>query len=657
MSTMTGAGAVAADEGAEPVEPQGRRSFPGWVVVGGLLAILTTPLLVALGVLHGPRWYPMADLAMTELRVRDVVRFDHPPQVGLPGRITGFGEAGSHPGPLSFYALAPVYWLTGGTAWGLKVGVVVLDTVALGMTLAMVHRRGGPLAALSLATGLAVLLRGYGTHQLTEPWNPFMPQLWWLVFVVAVWCVLCDALPLLPVVVFAGSFCTQTHISYVPLVAVLVALAFGWVLVDGHRRRAEPDRRRRTLLWGGGSLLLAGVLWAPPLAEQAGNHPGNLSIIVENFRHPTQPQVSLVTARDIWLARLDPVGLVTGDPRPGSWVATLCGLALLALWLGTVALAWRRTDLPGRRELLRLHLVLGVTLVVGFASISRIIGVPWYYLHLWAMGTTTLVVVAGLWTAFAAAGRPLLVAPTEGAAAPAPAAPAPAPTATGGATDRWTGRERRVAVAGLAALGLVVTGIFTFDAAYTEVPVARLTRTLRHVAPDAIDALTAADAPGGGKDGRYLVNWIDPIGIGEHGWGLLDEMERAGLDVYANPFYAVPVRPHRLLGDRTPTAVVTVVGGPAIEDVRDDPDQIEIAYFEPRTPAQRERFDELRADVEAEVEAAGLGDRVDLDNSLFTAAQTPGLSDEAGRDLGEMIDLGLPLAVFVEPVEPAGTGA
>ncbi|HEV7757732.1 MAG TPA: hypothetical protein VGO78_02045, partial [Acidimicrobiales bacterium] len=576
-------------------------------MVGALLVVLVAPLVLALGVLREPRWYPMADLAMTELRVRDVLQLSHPPLIGLPGRITGYGEAGSHPGPLSFYALAPTYWLMGSTAFGLKVAVFVLDTVALGLVLWMVQRRGGALATLTAAAGLAVLLRAYGPHQLTEPWNPFMPPLWWVVFLVAVWCVLCGRLRALPLVVFAGSFCAQTHISYVPMVAVLLVLAVGWMLVDGHRRRAEPGLRRRTALWGGGSLLLLGLLWAPPIAEQFTNDPGNMAIMTENFRHPTQTRVSLGAARDIWLARIDPVALATGDPRAGSWVASLCGLLMLVLWLGSIVVARRRADLPGRRELLRLHLVVAVALAIGFVSLSRIIGVPWFYLHLWGMGTTLLLILATLWTAFAAAGRPLFVpaADTPGAADPDTAAGEP-DTVPASVPTPWPIRERRVVVAGLLAVVLVVTGMFTSDAAYTEIPVPRLTRTLRHVAPDTVAALTAPDAPGGGKNGRYLVQWIDPIGIGEHGWGLLDELERHGLHVYVDTSNAVPARFHRLLEGRPPTAIVTVVGGePLIDDFRQDPERRELAYFEPRSPAERARFDELRTDVQSTIDDMG----------------------------------------------------
>ena len=186
-----------------------------------------------------------ADLAFTELRVRDVLQMEHPPLMGLPGRITGYGEAGSHPGPLSFYALAPTYWLLGSTAWSLKVGVVVLDVVALGLTLVMVHRRGGPTATLSLAAGLAVLLRAYGAHQLTEPWNPFLPALWWVVF-----------LGLFPTAIafttyaYALRHMSAGSLSVTTYIVPVLTVAISWVVLA----EAPP-----ALAYVGGTLCLVGV--------------------------------------------------------------------------------------------------------------------------------------------------------------------------------------------------------------------------------------------------------------------------------------------------------------------------------------------------------------------------------------------------------------
>jgi len=281
--------------------------------------------------------------------------------------------------------------------------------------------------------------------------------------------------------------------------------------------------------------------------------------------------------------------------------------------------------------------------------VARIVGPPWFYLHLWGVGTTLLMVVAMVWTLAAAVGRPLLNPPADEPADLDEPAEATAATST-----RWSGRQLRGATAGLVAVLLVVTGMFTFDAAHTDIPSARLTRTLRHVAPDTIAALTAPNAPGGGKDGRYLVRWADPLGIGEHGWGLLDEMERAGLPVFVETRNAVPARFHRLLEGAEPTAIVTIVGGAArIDDFREASYRRELAYFEPRTPAEQQRFDELRADVESDLDEAGLARRVNLDNSLFTAGLVKGVPAKTRRELGEMIDLGVPVAVFVEAPEPA----
>ena len=56
------------------------------------------------------------------------------------------------------------------------------------------------LALLGFAAILAWLLSYYGPEILTQAWNPYMPVLWWLLFVLAVWSVLCDDWALLPVV-------------------------------------------------------------------------------------------------------------------------------------------------------------------------------------------------------------------------------------------------------------------------------------------------------------------------------------------------------------------------------------------------------------------------------------------------------------------------
>src|SRR5688572_12822617 len=106
---------------------------PGLLVLVGTV-VVSLPLLLALVDLHSQRWHPVLDLAMTELRVRDVGSV-HTPLVGLPGRILPGPDQGSHPGPLSFYLLAPVYRLLGSSSWALEGATVAIHVSAIAASL------------------------------------------------------------------------------------------------------------------------------------------------------------------------------------------------------------------------------------------------------------------------------------------------------------------------------------------------------------------------------------------------------------------------------------------------------------------------------------------------------------------------------------------
>ena len=164
---------------------------------------------------------------MTEFRVRDVFGA-HTPLIGLPGRIGEYPDQGSHPGPLSFYLLAPLYRLLGSTSWALEAATVAIHVAAIATALWIGHRRAGWRGVVGVAALLAVAIRGYGQLLLTQPWNPYLPLLAWLVVLLATWSVLCgDSLMLVPLVV-AGSLCAQTHVPYLVPCGVLTIGAFSW---------------------------------------------------------------------------------------------------------------------------------------------------------------------------------------------------------------------------------------------------------------------------------------------------------------------------------------------------------------------------------------------------------------------------------------------
>ena len=519
--------------------------------VVGLTLVLAIPVVVALVALHSPRWFPLIDMAQIEMRVRDVPT-THPPLVGLGGRMQGYDQTGSHPGPLGFYLLWPVYRLLGSSAWALQVSSATLSLAAAGLAVWIARRRTGTTFAVVVAAGLAPLLRGYGAVMVTEPWNPRLPVVWWVVFLLAVWSVLDRDVRMLPLVVLAGTVCMQTHIPYAVLVGGLWALT---VAAVAHQARRDREARR----WAIGSGVLLVALWLPPLYEQLTHHPGNLAIIVENFRHPYDDQVPFGDAVDTWLQHLDVTALVRGDVlRHGSPAG---GIAFLAVWAAAAAWAWRRRE----STLLSLHVVAGAATVLGLLAISRIFGPLWPYLVFWAWGTTAVALVAIVWTFVTPWPRPVL--------------------------------------AGATAVLVVTTAAFTVEAPDTEMAAAGRSDELSVLAGPTVERLED-DPVGCGDDCTYLVTWIDPVELESVGHGLLLELERQGFDARAAYDEDLAVRPHRTARRSQVDAEVQIVSGdPAITELRVRDHAELVAVVDPRTPGERTEYRRLRRALLADLEA------------------------------------------------------
>jgi hypothetical protein len=675
QTTMGSDGVVAAGD------PQGSSDRARTaLVVGGLTTLAAgIPLAVALVVLRDPHWYPALDLAQTELRVRDVGS-SHPPLIGLAGRFFGFGQRGSHPGPLSFWSLWPFYTLLGSSAWAMQAATGILNLLATAAAIWIGHRRGGLRLALAVAVVMAVLVQAYTTERLTEAWNPFLPPMWWVVFLLAVWSVLCDDLPMLPVAVFAGSFCAQTHISYVGLVGALGAVAV--LVVGGRALRSRPDRpdrhldrpdrggdgdrgRAARLLWGGAALGLLLVLWLPPIIEQRTEDLGNVGLLKENFSHPGEEQVSWGDGLEVWLAHLDVRGLYRiegaltislaphGSPVPG--------LVLLAAWIAAAVVTWgRRRHHPA---LWRLHVTVGLAAAVGLVSLSRVLGDLWDYLMLWAWGTTALMLLAIL-LSVPVVGARLGVDRRSSTPGPGSAAidvgPDDPPRRVGrGPFGLGRSGERRQAAVLLAALAVVVA-VATYDAAYAQPPNVYESKVLTTFVPAVTDALQqgrlpdGTPVPGGGADGRYLVRWGDnDLATPGGGFGLLLELERAGLEVGGIAQEAATIVPHRVLDLTEATATVNhVVGDAAIADWRARPGAVEVVYVDPRTPPQRRRFAELHDQVVAELQVRGLDELADgMEGNVLAVSMDDRMPLDLEVKTSEMLEIGAPAAVFVAPPE------
>ncbi len=588
-------------------------------LVGALVfGVLVVPLFIALGVLRHPRWYPLLDMAQTELRVRDVWS-SHPPLIGLAGRIGPFGNQGSHPGPLSFWALWPFYQLFGASSWALHAAAVTLQAAAIGAALWIARRRGGVTLMLAIGVVLAILLHAYGASLLTQAWNPYLPVLCWLVFLLAVWSVVAGDLPMLPVAVLSGFFCMQTHVSYLGLVSglgvvMLAAVAYQWYL-----HRADPERRRTVVRWLLVSVGLAALVWAPPVIDQWIHDPGNFSVLWDHFTDPPERPIGASEGVRVFLGELNPWSLLTrsgvGEHNAGgTGGSVLPGIALVAAWLVSVVAAWRMRNRP----LLCLDIVLGSALVFGAISSARIFGFVWYYLLLWAWSITALLVVAIVWTAVR------LLAPRV----------RPAQRA----------RDARLGRIALASAVVVVSGIFAIDAAEVELPSPRATEAVGALVEPTARALE--ERP---DDAPYLVTWLgDPFAIGAQGYALLNELERKGLDVRASDVHRAGATPYRVIKPREASLEAHIAIGSDIDRWREQPGFEEVAFHDTRSARERSDFARLRRQVIAGLESAGLSEKVDeVDTNLFFL----GLDEDVPKRIREMVadmhELGLPGAVFV----------
>lgn len=600
-----------------------------WLVAGALFVAIGLPFLVAAVTLRRPHWYPVLDLAMTELRLRDVGT-RHTPLIGLPGRIgPSLAEQGSHPGPLSFYLLAPLYRAFGSSSWAMQAGTITLNLAAVGVALVIAARRGATLLVVAVGTLLALLCLGYGLTALTQPWNPYLPLLWWPVFLLAVWSVACDDVVILPVAVVAGSLCAQTHVPYMGLAVGLGAVAVV-ATVRAWRRAARRSHERRSVArWGIAAAVLGVALWVPALVDQAINDPGNLRAIYDHLVTPSASEETAGLGRGVELAlrHLD-IGTLVAEARADGTLLQASahvdgplapGAALLAVWLAAV-LAARRIGPPA---LVRLHLVVAGGLAFGALSMARILGKEWYYLMMWAWAVTALMLLSIVWTAAVIGSR---LTPAIRRRAPAFA----------GAT--------MVAVTTAAAVVSITAAIGV------DPPEPHLSSTLGRVVPDTVAALERGDGAASGQEGRYQVAWDDAYYFGSQGYGLVSELERAGFDAGLSEVFHVPITDHRVIETREATAIVHLVTGRYIEPWRAVPDAVEVAYVEPRGAAGRAEFSQLRSAVIDDLERDGLADLVPMvDDNLFGLSIDERISDHAERMTARMLVLGEPTAVFITP--------
>jgi hypothetical protein len=604
-------------------------------ILGGvLLALLALPLAVAVLALRHPRWFPLLDMAQTEIRIRDVMS-GHPPLIGLAGRIGTYGaDGGSHPGPVSFFAIWPLYQLFGASAWAMYAATAVLNTIAVGLSLWIAHRRGGIAVLAGVALVLAVLMRGYGPALLTLPWNPYLPLLWWFVFLLAVWSVVLDDLAMIPVGLLAGTYAMQTHVSYVGLVTGLVGFSAVVVAYRALPRRGAGKSRRELRNWTLAGLGVLVALWIGPVVDQIVHTPGNLTTLWDYFSDPPETPIGPGEGLELVLRQLDPWRLVTqtlaADIQPGDVEGSMiAGAVLVGVWAASAFGAWRLR----LSSVCALDAVLAVALVLGTISTSRIFGIRFYYLLLWAWGLTALMLLAIGWTVAAALARAVVRGECEDA--------------------RRVPSRLSWAGGGLLGLALVlVTASFVGKAAGTEVQAPRQNESLGAIVGPTAAALERLQRSG--TDGPFFLTWFpDGWTIGAEGYGLLNELTRLGFDVKAHVVNRPGSTRYHVMSPEEATIEVHVATGRDIARWQNDPRYEEIVHVDPRPERDRQEFEQLRARVITDLERDGLPElAASVDENLFTIGIDRRVPQDTRDRMARMLVLGMPTAVFIGP--PSG---
>jgi hypothetical protein len=370
------------------------RPRPGWLAVTGrrdaaiavaLTAAALLPVLVVVLTRWGRHYVPVGDIALIDLRVRDVWSRAIP----LVGPYSRLGW--NHPGPAMFWLIAPLSGLTGRPAWATLVGGALVQGIAVVAVGRLAWRKGGlVLVAAALAlNGLAYGARGPSV--LLEAWNPNVTYPFLLVLVLESWCIADGDLALLPATALVATFLVQTHIGYLPLVAVSVG--FGLVAAGLRTRRGvlAGAQLRRPVWW---SVAILAVGWAPPALQEIVHHdnvaPLFRSLLGNGARLGPRVAAGIFGAEfrppPPWLG-----GRTHLDPFNDSVVPVSAAYLLVPVVILLVGAVAARRD-PPRRRAVALTALLAC---VGVWSISRVVGGAERYAFYWRVPLALLVVFVG----------------------------------------------------------------------------------------------------------------------------------------------------------------------------------------------------------------------------------------------------------------------
>lgn len=588
-------------------QPVGTVSTHAVHIVVAAVVISLLPFLVAIVVWSFRSWTPLGDLAIIDLRVRDMFG----PNTTLTGAYSRYGW--NHPGPFELWTVALMGLPFGRPAWATLVGHVVLQIVPISLVMWWASRRSRR-ALLAAALFVVVCYSAHGPWMIIEPWNPHVAFAWWICLLVTAALVIVGERRLLAPLLIAAAIVLQLHVGYLPIAVPIVALVLWWTWRDSAPARStlEWDRRRWRRSFGAG-VGVAVLISLPILINQLRGDPGNLTLIWRFFSEPAGSVTGSRSALAIigegfalppqWVGRptgFDPISQVM-EPRSVWWVL----VAVVLLALGWVA----ARGLPGWAT--RMMTLVTTCLFCGAIAISRITGDAAEYLYYWRtpLSVFTWATVAGV---VAARLR------------------------VDGHLARWWpvthGRRQLLGVGVVVVIALRVLPL-AWDVAESP-PEVSTTEGMEQLIRSFVDRTS----PRAIRNGPI---WVRPVGGNtyESLSGVINGLDRAGADVRTGPGTDVRYGSRRAAVGDVGEVWYVGQGGPWVTALIDEPGARVLVANTPLSRSDEERLRTLHRELGAQLTAAGRGgefDKLNSDLAHLAFADVPGMDPAALEELARL---------------------
>ena len=281
-----------------------------------LLAGLGAGIPVIVATVHAIEvgWVPLADRGIIATRAHDVFS-SHMPLVGqytLAGGVTG--RIVHSLGPMLFWLLSIPAHL--GSTAGMTATIGAINTLSILGCVALARRRGGAVLMFMTAIAIALMCQSLAAETFHDVWNNSAALFPLMLLVFLCWSLACGEYRLLVPTVLVASFAAQTHLSFLPPAALLVAIGVAGLLartISGNRLRPsaaavrlpEAIRGRSLLIWTLLALLVAALCWSAPIDEELSEAHGNLGLVIETATASKQT----LGARAGWYAVVRAVGI------------------------------------------------------------------------------------------------------------------------------------------------------------------------------------------------------------------------------------------------------------------------------------------------------------------------------------------------------------